>query len=293
MADSGLQERRQRIVAREESSQIKYGGDVFRLFSTAKTIAWLANMHFSELDGVKVVVALSSAPEDWKTKHDHDESMLVFLASCLAACLDCACDLFEVELGSIIQDEEATSHFENVSALISCICLWLSHLCLNSRAALHSSNAAAEMERTRLQNAAKEFQLNVFGMLVLPIKNVLLRLTNSTFHGENAELALLSVLGLTRTVVGLTNAKEDIVYRTENGTEDTNAARSAEQTPTDDLFGSMDDALFMDIDIGTVSGQGSNDGGAQEAVDQGKQAFRDFWTVLIDMIKLTKVSSRA
>lgn len=296
MADLEMKQRQHRILARETTRRDTYGGDQFRLFSTAKTLAWLANLHWLPLDGMEAKVSLGSLPENLIAEVDDDNTMLVFMASCLSACLDCSCDLFEPQTNSILLGgEEATSQFESVSAVVSCISLWLSQLCVRSRVALHASTATTETQSVRLRKAAEELRRGIFGVVVSPVKKCVLCLTNSTLHGENADLALLSVLGLLRAVVGLvsTNAEAAAATPAAVPAGDTSSAHNAEQPPDDDLFGSMDDALFMDIDLNVAVDRGredSNNRSPNDTVDQDVQAFKEIWIMLIDMIKRTKVS---
>jgi len=294
MADSDMKQRQQCIVAREASSRDKYSGVLYRLFSTAKALAWLANLHWVPLHGVQAEISLVPLPQNLRTQLDEDKSMLAFLTSCLATCLDCACDLLESQPDHVVlRNAEATSHFESASTVISCICLWLSMLCGRGRVVLQEASAAAEI--LRLRRASEELRQKVFGMLAPPIKKCLVRLTNSAIHGESADLALQSVLGLIRTAVGLTSAsvEEQGVEPPPTQMENASYTHHPEQHLGDDLFGSMDDALFMSIDLDVAGDQGRrgdfNDGRTTDTVDQDIQTFKDIWTILIDMIKLTKV----
>lgn len=277
MCDPGMKRRQQSVLTNEVPSTETYTGDLFRLFSTAKTMSWLTNLHFLPLD---------NSQSDLSTRVDDDKSMLSFLVSCLATCLDCACDLFEPEANlSISRADEAVSNFEAVSSVIACICLWLSNFCMHLRVLLHPSVVTADESWLRLRIAAKEVQPNLFVMLAMPLKKCLLRLTNSGFHSENADLALLSVLGLVRATVGVAVAHVEIQRNEE--TENVPSVRPAEQSSEDDLFGGMDDDLFMNIDLdnGGIDGPQS----VNHADDKEVAIFKDLWTILTDVIKLTKV----
>jgi hypothetical protein len=139
----------------------------------------------------------------------------------------------------------------------------------------------------RLKEAAQELRSKILTILTPAIKSCLLRLTNLTIYSENANLALLSVLSLTRAAVSLEATKV-----LSNDSDIPQAPLSATQSTDDDLFGSMDDSLFMNIDLNAIGyhahkdnpsrGQNQGDGDARE--------FKDLWTILVDMIKSSKVS---
>jgi hypothetical protein len=59
----------------------------------------------------------------------------------------------------------------------------------------------------------------------------------------------------------------------------------SEEPPEEDFFGSIDDALFLNIDVGTSQ----NPYRGNLSVDPDIHAFREIWNLLIGMIKLTKV----
>jgi hypothetical protein len=286
MCDSGMKRRQHCVIASEASSGDAHTGDSFRLFCAAKTMAWLAKLHWLPVDGMVEKASLGFLPESLNTKLDDDDDMLSFLASCLGACLDCACDLFEPQTNGLFHHygaDEATLHSENVAAVISCICSWLSQLCVQSQGLLHSSlDRASEAHVLRLHRAAKQLKRNIFSMLASTLKKLLLRLTNSSFHGENTGLALLSVLGLVRAVAGVAATTVEVPGEDPVVT-DTSRAQHTEQPADDDLFGSMDDDLFMNIDI-DIAGKHAN-----ETADKDVVAFKEIWAILVDMIKLTKV----
>jgi uncharacterized protein YuzB (UPF0349 family) len=107
-----MKRRQQCIIASQATNCDTYGGEPFRLFSTAKTVAWLSNLHWLPLDDT---VSFGRLHQKLVSELDNDESMLVFLTSCLSTCLDCACDLFKPQTNRMIyRDEEATSHFESI-----------------------------------------------------------------------------------------------------------------------------------------------------------------------------------
>jgi hypothetical protein len=58
-----------------------------------------------------------------------------------------------------------------------------------------------------------------------------------------------------------------------------------EEPSEEDFFGSLDDALFLNIDVGTSQ----NPYPANLSVDPDIHAFREIWNLLIGMIKFTKV----
>lgn len=131
-------------------------------------------------------------------------------------------------------------------------------------------------------------------LLASTAKKCLLRLSNSTVHSENADLALLSVLGLTRAAAGLASIEIEGTNTAPaaDAAEDMQATSDATRSPDEDLFGSMDDALFMNIDLDVVGEQGSRDLSmrpSNESVDRHGKAFKELWIILIDMIKSTKV----
>lgn len=286
MCDPGMKRKQHSVIASEASSGDAHTGDCFRLFYAAKTMAWLATLHLLSVDGMVDKASLGFLPESLNTKLDEDEDMLSFLVSCLGACLDCACDLFEPQTNGLFQHygvDEVTLHSENVAAAISCICSWLSQLCVQSQGLLHSSlDRASEAPVLLLHKAAKQLKLKIFGMLASTLKKCLLRLTNSSFHGENTDLALLSVLSLVRAIAGVTATTVELPGEDPVVTE-TSRAQHAEQPADDDLFGSMDDNLFMNIDINIAGKQ------ASETADKDVEAFKEIWAILVDMIKLTKV----
>lgn len=282
-------------MVREASVTEKFNGDLIVLFSAAKTMAWLTDLHWPRLDGTRAEqIASFSLCENSTLELDDDQDMLIFLSSCLCSCLDCACDILEPQSTLMYHDEESTSRFENVATVISSICLWLSELCIRSRVALHVSSATAESSVMKLRRAAVELRTSILSIAASTVKQCLLRLTNSTVHSESADVALLSVLGLTRAMVGLASTSvEDVSGEpATNVAESTQTTFDATQSPGDDLFGSMDDAAFMNIDLdvgGDQGRRGSLNQQSNETVDRDSKAFKGLWTILIDMIKSTKV----
>lgn len=291
MCDSEMKQRQQSIVSPEGTSSSRtYSGNLFRLFCSARIMACLLNLHLLSVGAFGEEIVTGSPPGSSTTELDDDKSMLVFLASSLVACLDCACDLIVPQTNIIVgRDQEAASHFENVSCVVSRICLWLNQLCVRSRVALREHTATAETPLLRLRSAAEELRANLFGMVASPMKKCLLLLTSSSFHGENADLALLSVLGLIRAVAGLTVTRVEGRSTDSPGTKYPSSSRHVERPPEDDLFGSMDDDLFMNIDL-DIAGRGQADSNRpNNALDKDVEGFKGIWVVLVDMIKLTKV----
>jgi hypothetical protein len=94
------------------------------------------------------------------------------------------------------------------------------------------------------------------------------------------------VLGLIQAVVGLVSVRleDGRVEPVPIGTA-TQPAVPREEQQEEDFFGSIDDALFLDIDLGTSQDSYQ----ANLSVDPDIHAFREIWSLLIGMIKLTKV----
>jgi hypothetical protein len=214
-------------------------------------------------------VALWALPRRLVSVLDDDENMLVFLTSCLSACLDCACDLLQPERSRAIHsnDEDTSQQLEHVFTAISCISLWLSQVCVTARVTLQASSTKGSPPVSRLHEAAEKLRQSSFGVLSSPIMRSLLCLTNSPFHDENGDLALLAVLGLVRAVVGLvsTCAAEEMGESEVMERSTSSSSKRTGQPPENDLFGSMDDSLFLSIDLGSnAANQVSSDQGVSK-----------------------------
>ena len=279
-----MKERQRCIVAHNAASGNSYGGDMFRLFSTAKTLAWLTGLHFGVTLGDTTTHSMPRTPT---LGLDDDRRMFVFLTSCFISCLDCACDQFELRDSRLDHRcEEAIAQVESFSSLVSCICFWLSHICVRCHLFLKMSPSVSDKRLLTLKGAAQELQTCVLRMVASPLKRCLVCLTNAMVHGENGDFALRSMLSLILAVVGLAEYGRVEPMATAAMAEPPVA--SAEEPQDEDFFGSIDDALFLSIDVDT-----SVRCRADQSVDPDVHAFRDVWNILIDMIKLTKVSELA
>lgn len=280
-----MKKRQQLIVTGQSFAEEEtYNGDVVRLFSTARTIAWFASLLWP---GEKGTTTDQISPEVAKIELDDDLNMLLFLTSCLSSCLVCMCDVMKPQDNLVLlRNADVSAEFEN--AAISSICLWLSELCIRCREILNENIPETESSVLRLQEAAQELRSKIFTILAPTVQKCLLRLTNLTVYSENANLALLSVLSLTRAIVSLVVTK--VIT---NGSDIPQAPSNATQSTDEDLFGSMDDSLFMNIDLGTKDDQRPQDNpsrGQNESGDRDTRAFKDLWTILVDMIKSSKVN---
>lgn len=285
MADSTMKKRRQLIVSGQSLAEVeKYNGDVVRLVSTAKTMAWIASLLWHAEKGTTTD---HISPEVVEIELDDDQSMLLFLSSCLSSCLVCVCDAIKPQDNLVVLHRNADVSAEFESAAISSICLWLSELCIRSREVLNTSMLQPETSVLKLKEAAQELRSKIFTILTPAVKACLLRLTNLTVYSENANLALLSVLSLTRAAVSLMARKVQ-----SNGSGISQAPSNVASSTDEDLFGSMDDSLFMNIDLSTIGDQAPCDNpsrGQNETGDSDTHAFKDLWTILVDMIKSSKV----
>lgn len=286
LADLEMKERQRCIVTHNAENGNSYGGDLFRLFSTAKTLAWLTGLHCGVTLGDTTTQPMPRTPI---LGLDDDRRMFVFLTSCFISCLDCACDQFEPRDTRLDHRcEEAIAQVESFWSLFSCVCFWLSQTCVRCRLFLKISPSGSDKRLLTLKGAAQELQTCVLGMLASPLKRCLVCLTNAMVHGENGDSALRSALSLILAAVGLV---------VEDGRVEPIAAAmmaelpvtSSEEPPEEDFFGSIDDALFLSIDVDMSQDRSR----ANQSVDPDVHAFGDIWNVLMDMIKLTKVSKPA
>lgn len=279
-----MKARQRCIVARTVASGNSYCGDMFRLFSTAKSLAWLTGLHCGATLDDTTTETTRPTPI---LGLDDDRRSFVFLTSCLVACLDCACDQVERRCTQFsYRCEEAVAQVEFFSSLASCVCLWISQTCFRCRSFLKVSPSAPNTRLLNLKDAAQELRTCVFGILASPLKRCLVCLTNATVHDKNGDTALRSVLGLMRAVVGLVSVSledegvEPIAVETAS-----EPAVPYEEPSEEDFFGSLDDALFLNIDVGTSQ----NPYRANLSVDPDIHSFREIWNLLIGMIKFTKV----
>lgn len=279
MADGNMMERHRCIVLRNATNTIAYSGDLFRLFSTAKTLAWLTDHYWGDARTGNPSVAI-----------DDDSSALIFLLSCMASCLECACSKF-ASLGShsSFVCDNTIDEVKSFSVLVSFLCAWMSELCIRSRFALDISSSTSDTRSARLQAAALELRTCALAMLLSPIRQCIHCLTNVPIRGGNSDLALQSAFGLLRAVVGLGSATVENVQ-----VESTSASVSNTTEAEEDLFGAIDDSLFLDINVDTPCEQcppASEDRQGETTSDPEILGFRDIWSLLLDIIIFAKVSS--
>ena len=272
MADEQLKQLQQQCLLNQSSNRAIFHGNMFRLFTTARTLAWLSRLHFGlSTDDLSQWRPPESLSQDLISGLDGDNGMLVFLTSCLVACLCSACDYLQ----DTLQGENSFTRAEDFSTVISCLCGWLSWILIRSRVALTGSSAPPDSPQSILYVAALELRKTVLQIIASPLTRCLECIASLPVSCDSGDLALRSALSLVRSVAGLTSLSLDA------GGVATVTSTESRATDEEDLFGSMDDSLFLDIEIGGSA--------AEKPVDEETVAVMKIWDALIGIVKLSKV----
>ena len=248
MADDAMKCRREEILKNERSRSVDSSvDDSYRLYLTAKMMSFVALLVLGIAPWNNVLPETVSTTLDFfRGEGGGEDAALEFLFSCLVACLDCAAD---------------SRHGIEITACIgTCIGMVLTNT-RNQRSTNLTGPLQLSIDRLSM----------LPGMLIPTLEKVFRLLITASFCGLEEDLCMMSLLSTLRgslhwsTKVDIESMTAAIVPQHGSRIE---IAKSNDDSPTDDFWGDIDDALLARIDLegDGMASRNSSDASSIEAV---------------------------
>jgi hypothetical protein len=271
LADDALKERRTFLVngcLDSSGGRVMYKGDAYSVFTASKVMSFLAFAQMG-ISSFKLTAgsAITRLPINFSGQGGTELDSLLFLVSCLFACLDCMCDL------------------KYGSEIIYRICSCIGAVYANASALM----TVAEPEVCSFAEKLGSESLRLFAPTLIRSFRLY---TNSVDSGPNDSIHFRSFLAALRGIISLaakTSLKTSPTARdlgvSKGQTEANGTRNNAEEPESDDVWGDLDDAAFANFDLGGVA---QNTNSAQDSGDG--DALGDIWKCLINGLECAKVS---
>lgn len=239
LSDVEMQQSQEKLtfIVREDTEN--YQGDIFRPYLASKVIAFLA-LAFLDVPpwegGHLYQCKLTKDPIFKFRNTEADNGTLVYLVSCLLACLDCACNVQNCEV-------------EILSAILSSAGIIL----VSSIRVIMVAEASTVVQQQRSLGAIRELAQQIVPLIQSTCDKCFWRLATASYCGKEEDICLTSILTLIRAASVLTIYVRPKVLEVINDSPTNLQAISEKSDVTgsdDDLWGGIDDSHLAAMDLG-------------------------------------------